>query len=120
MVERLPSQRLMWRRSNLNHTEEVGEGVKTMAYLRWANSDWYIFWSTSSDDASKEGQNLAVWHCSLSGNQEHSYTRIKSFLEDIIPDWSTITSAPLDAKDKEEALSAMRRWVEEVEGMYDT
>ena len=31
-----------------------------MAYSRWSNSDWYIFWHTDSGKT-KEEQVLAVW-----------------------------------------------------------
>jgi hypothetical protein len=48
-----------------NHVNEKDE---IMAYSRWSNSDWYIFWHTSSGDTGEE-QVLAVWF--YGGNQEY-------------------------------------------------
>lgn len=35
-----------------------------MAYTRWSDSDWYIFWMASSREQvhSKNDERLAIWH----------------------------------------------------------
>ena len=42
-----------------------------MAYYRWSNSNWYIFWQ-SSDAGRKEDEQLALWY-NMDSNPTFTY-----------------------------------------------
>lgn len=89
-----------------------------MAYLRWLDSNWYVYWIAGSEDG-RSNQRLQTW---LGGEcldkdspSEMSYDEVVEFLSSPVWDrWKT----DLSDIDKNEFLWALESFKEEVENSF--
>lgn len=90
-----------------------------MSYCRWSNSDWYIFWNSSSGDT-LESQVLSIWY-SMDAMRDFTYPEVRRMLQE--DDWSDlgvpdagpgIESMP----DSQALLTSVVSWMENVQQEY--
>ena len=89
-----------------------------MAYARWSNSPWYVFWTSSHVPPEQEGerrhdQRLQVWG-GLGADTQHliGYTELKSDEEAVLVKCVLKDTTP---EEREELRGYMRLFIEDVE-----
>jgi len=86
-----------------------------MAYSRWLNSKWYIFWHTSNAKT-KEEEELALWYVKSSTEPVFTYEQLLNV--NTPQDLRNILGMYIPDDECEEALKWIRVWREEVEEEY--
>jgi len=99
-----------------------------MAYLRWGDSHWYIYWE-STRASRKEDELLAIWHTYASykelGECKFKYEELKRIgcMEELkhflANKLSKSTFKRITKKDWEELWQAIRLWIEDVNGWWE-
>ena len=86
-----------------------------MAYARWSDGDWYVFW-VSSDARNKNQEVLACWHVDQMNEDnklmDFSYLDAKAFFEN--PDWSLYPDSVTD-EEKSLLLGYIQKWLKNVD-----
>jgi len=90
-----------------------------MAYLRWVESNWYIFYIAGMPPG-RNKQKIATylagdWFGDGGGPDSMSYPEVVNFLKS--PNWD-LWSLPLEDRDKEDFVYAAKLFVSDVEKDY--
>lgn len=65
-----------------------------MSYSRWSSDSWYCFWSTESNDTTKDGQILALWYSMDPKDLKNwTYTELLTVTESTIKESYNCTEA---------------------------
>lgn len=79
-----------------------------MSYTRWSTSNWYSFYNSSSEGATKDDQVLSLWH--VTETKTYTYKELKSMgigkLRSLYPDATD--------EDIEEAMDIIEKFKKDV------
>ena len=87
-----------------------------MSYSRWGPSPWYIFWHASDDDT-KEGQRLAIWHIKDKNTPVFTYKELENV--NTVEDLKALLKLDIPDGEYQEALYYIREWREDIAWQYD-
>ncbi len=85
-----------------------------MAYSRWSDSDWYIFWHLSKAKR-KEDELLAVWHVRGEKLPTYTYSKIAEMLKN--NDLSRIPG--YKPEDHDFLVGIFKKWVAIIDRQYE-
>jgi len=85
-----------------------------MAYLRWSDSDWYIYWSSRSKDNELENQCLALWYIKSERQPLVSYSEIGDLNFEQFCNFVKKLYEGEELSELEDAYKAYRKWIGEI------